>query len=442
MAYVGKGSYSCEHAVKITYQAIVLTDSFNEKFHPLSKDNFTVLFPLVNQPILEYTLRFLKSSGIETVYLICSKNADSIQDYLSKSVWLDPSSEMQISVIVSHQCVSLGDTLREIDSRGVIRNDFVLVNQGVVSNVDLKPIIEQHRENYKTNKQLLMTEIYARVMPRHRCRCIDQESVLIIDGKSKRILHHREIGNKRKITFPLSIFQENSHLAVRYDLSGSHISICSPQVLSLFSDNFDFQTKDDFTKGILENEEILGNTIHAHIVSNEYACTIANFQSYDAVSKDIIDRWVYPFVPDINILPTTLGYTYLRQNVYLAKDVVLPRSCNLKGKLVIGEGTEIGDGSTISQSVIGKNCVIGNNVTIEDTHIWNNVKIADGCVLKSAIIAHNVHLLEKVQILPGCILSYNVAVGPDVEIGEGTILVDKAPIDEFGERIALPILST
>ena len=32
--------------------------------------------------------------------------------------------------------------------------------------------------------------------------------------------------------------------------------MCSPQVLSLFTDNFDYQTRDDFVKGILTNEEV------------------------------------------------------------------------------------------------------------------------------------------------------------------------------------------
>jgi translation initiation factor eIF-2B subunit epsilon len=53
---------------------------------------------------------------------------------------------------------------------------------------------------------------------------------------------------------------------VRSDLLDTHISICSPEVLMMFSDNFDYQTlKRDFVVGTLSEEE-LGKKIYLHIL--------------------------------------------------------------------------------------------------------------------------------------------------------------------------------
>lgn len=43
---------------------------------------------------------------------------------------------------------------------------------------------------------------------------------------------------------------------MHFDLQDTHISICSLSVLSLFADNFDYQTRDDFIKGIMGQEEV------------------------------------------------------------------------------------------------------------------------------------------------------------------------------------------
>lgn len=55
-------------------------------------------------------------------------------------------------------------------------------------------------------------------------------------------------------------------LQVRTDLLDTNISICSPEVLMMFSDNFDYQTlKRDFVGGTLSEEE-LGKKIYLHVL--------------------------------------------------------------------------------------------------------------------------------------------------------------------------------
>ena len=52
------------------------------------------------------------------------------------------------------------------------------------------------------------------------------------------------------------LFKEHKNLQLRYDLLDSQIAICSSTVPQLFTDNFDYLTREDFIKGILENEEV------------------------------------------------------------------------------------------------------------------------------------------------------------------------------------------
>lgn len=43
----------------------------------------------------------------------------------------------------------------------------------------------------------------------------------------------------------------------------------------------------------------MGYKIFTHEIHSSYAARIDNFKSYDTVSKDIIQRWTYPLVPDV-----------------------------------------------------------------------------------------------------------------------------------------------
>ena len=51
-------------------QAILLADSFAKSFRPMTWESPKVLLPLVNVPMLEYTVEFLAQNGVEEVILM------------------------------------------------------------------------------------------------------------------------------------------------------------------------------------------------------------------------------------------------------------------------------------------------------------------------------------------------------------------------------------
>lgn len=52
---------------------------------------------------------------------------------------------MAVTVVVSEKCQSLGDVLRDLDGRAVIKGDFVLLSAFTVSNLNLVNILNYHR---------------------------------------------------------------------------------------------------------------------------------------------------------------------------------------------------------------------------------------------------------------------------------------------------------
>lgn len=122
------------------------------------------------------------------------------------------------------------------------------------------------------------------------------------------------------------MFTFNSEVVLHHDFIDPQIAICSPTMLPLFADNFDFETRDDFIRGLLINEEILASSIYVtELPSEQFACRVSNWQTYQIISNEIINRGVYPLVPDMGICCLFQKYAFLRNNIYRNKNVQLAR---------------------------------------------------------------------------------------------------------------------
>lgn len=106
---------------------------------------FQCLLPLANRPILSYTLDFLKISGVEECFVYCVSFADDIKEYLNAWTSDQGSNVMTINPIVNEECRSLGDAMRDLDAKGLLRQDFILVNGDTIGNFNLSTALTVHK---------------------------------------------------------------------------------------------------------------------------------------------------------------------------------------------------------------------------------------------------------------------------------------------------------
>ncbi|KAF2568689.1 hypothetical protein F2Q68_00027952 [Brassica cretica] len=146
------------------------------------------------------------------------------------------------------------------------------------------------------------------------------------------------------------------------DMQDCYIDVCSPEVLSLFEDNFDYQhLRRHFVKGVLV-DDIMGYKIFTHEIGSSYAARVDNFRSSDTVSKDIIQRWTYPYVPDISFSGNR-ALKVGRQGVYKACDVVQSRSAD--GNAIVCDGVKIRAGAVVQPgAVLSFNVVVGRGFVV------------------------------------------------------------------------------
>lgn len=380
-------------------QAVVLADNFSSHARPIVPETPDALILLCGIPVIEYTLEFLASSGIKEIILLCS--SEKIEKYISRSPRFS-----NITVVVLSNCRSPLDALRFIGEKQLVQSDpFVLVDGNIVSNIYLKPILQEHKKRARK----------AITMVLRRAPSVEE---ILIATEGTRLLTFNEADTQ----VDSALFANRSQIRFHYDLMDCHLDVCSLEVLDLIRNEFDWT---DLRKHMIEeimSSEAYEFEIYAKIIAG-YSARVIDFKSYDAVSKDVIRRWAYPVCLEKLDVPGS-NLRYSSRNIYYGDNTVISRSAVIGANCVIGSGTRIGHNSVINDCVIGSNCVIGSGVHLQNTYIWNDVVIKDEThIVESLLCGPNckiVHLGAQVVLArdePGNLDNYSESDDEDSDLG-------------------------
>ena len=129
--------------------------------------------------------------------------------------------------------------------------------------------------------------------------------------------------------------------------------------------------------------------------------TAALFDLSKSIAGEILSKYEYPWeaLKDIESIILSIGgnlpedkYFCPSENVWIAKDVIIPRTAVILSPAIIQSGTEIRNGAFIRGKVIvGEGCVIGNSCEIKNSIIFDNVQIPHFNYIGDSILGHKAH---------------------------------------------------
>ncbi len=220
-------------------QAVVLADAFSKRLDPLTADKPACLLPLCNVPLLDWTLENLALAEVEEIFILASRHSDKIKKHLATS----PArySLPKITVLATPDAQSLGDVMRELDSKQIIRSDFILIHADSVASMDLASIVDAHKRRRKKDKDAIMTICTMPVGKRSRIRTPGNLSLFFVEPHTSQLVHYapvRAAPRLRTTTLPLEVFDEDAaatthslsrgaEVDIRNDLVDCGIDICS-----------------------------------------------------------------------------------------------------------------------------------------------------------------------------------------------------------------------
>ncbi|KAG7092347.1 hypothetical protein E1B28_008707 [Marasmius oreades] len=402
-------------------QAVILADSFNKRFRPLTTRKPRCLLPICNAPLLDWTFESLALAGVQEIFVICRSHAEQVKETIAESRWSKPGSGIKIvPIMTAKETFSSGDALRDVYTRGLVTGDFVLVHGDLVSNIRVDEVVRVHKERKKKDRDAIMTIVVKECGGGGRTRSKGDSSIFVLDSETSECLHIESvIGYPRKthIRIPREILVEHPDVDIRNDLIDCGIDVCSVEVPSLFQDNFDYlDIRRDFVHGVLTSDLLMKN-IYCYVAKGGYAARVQDTKSYDSISKDILSRWTFPLVPDNNH-PAGHVYEHRRGNKYIARDnsVLLARTSKIGNNSLVGSGAQVFNNAQIISSVIGRNCIIGHNTVIDNAYIFDNTKIGSGCFIEQSIIGTGVTVGDDTKISRGCLIGDGVSLASGIQL--------------------------
>ncbi|KAG9790865.1 nucleotide-diphospho-sugar transferase, partial [Aureobasidium melanogenum] len=401
--------------------AVVVADTFETRFAPFAVQRPRCLLPLANTPLIDYTLEYLASSGVQVVYFYPGAHADQVEAYLDASRWRSANSPFESLTILRCIASSVGDVMRDLDQKHLIAGDFLVISGDVISNFPIEPALRQHKERREKDKNAIMTMVLREAEPGTYDYSGGIVPTFVLDPSKNRCLHYEE-------SFPGTQFTahvdpeilKSAEIDVRQDLIDCRVDICTPDVLSLWSDNFDNQApRKDFLFGVLKDYELNGKTIHTYIVKDQYASRAADFWFYNAISRDFKRGMVTSIAVENNVFGDT-HYERSQQGYVVDRTVIRAKPTELGTGSIVGPGSSIGAGCDIRNTVIGQRCHVGKGTVIDGGYIWDDATIGNNVKVSRAIIGNEAFVGDDCTIEEGALISYGVKIAPGTTVPAGS----------------------
>ena len=410
-------------------QAVVILETYTNKFKPLSDDTPECLLPLLNRPLIDYTLQFLKEQGVEEIHLFCTQYYEKIKKHLNESKWSTMFRSDMIQLQSIPGCSTLNESVRQINmlfsTRSLARSHFILITAPSILayNINLKEKFDLHKQRYKANKNAIMTVLCSKKSADLSLNFSNRENqTYLILNSDMVLLNYYNSYDPTEGSFSISSEtmkhlnkldgKTSSRLHLRTDLLDTQIYFCTAHVLNLFEDNFHAQSMTAFLDTII-SDTIASNLIYCDILNRAngaYLATINSLNTYYFQTMKLLQR-----SREFN-LGSNLDYKIDSLNVFLSRKMLaLRRNVSFKRNVFVEGGVEIGEGCVLINCYIGKNCKLGSNVKISNCIVFDNCSIGDNISLNACLLGSNVKLGNN------CRLIENILIGNYCDIRENSI---------------------
>lgn len=259
------------------------------------------------KPFIQYSLEWLLIEQFEFVIICClPDNVQQIRDFVESFIQKENVATcMSIQVHSSENNVSTGDCLRDLDSKALIKTDFVIMDVGCCGNLPLGQLLDDHKALKKRDKNVILTSIVRNLFSKNPAE-IGEFPIYAVDPKSGLLVHYvagRVSENEsdktnpnrssKSVEIPSRIFLERESVKIYTNLCSTNLSIYSVNVPALFAELFDSHSEAELIQAAFDNHEVLGGTVYVNVVDDLFSQRMADFgfainQKWDQFDTNLI----------------------------------------------------------------------------------------------------------------------------------------------------------
>ena len=368
-------------------RAVIMAGGSGSRLRPLTCDLPKPMVPVLNRPVMHYTVDLLKKHGIQEIAVTLAYLPRAIKDYFEDGA--DFGVRLQYFV----EETPLGTAGSVKNAAGFLPGTFVVISGDALTDLDISQAVAFHKERGSQATLVL-----------HRQQIPLEYGVVITD-------------NEGRIT---RFLEKPSWGEVFSDTVNTGIYILEPAVLDYFEEGRQFDFSKDLFPRLLED----GVPMYGHI-SDSYWCDIGDLRSYRQAQFDVLEGKV-----SVNI-----DGEQLRPGIWVAEDCTLARDAELISPVYMGRGCTLAKGAKIGPlTVLNDYCRIEEGASLKRAVVWRDASVGRGAEIRGATVCNSVCIGSGARLFDdsvtgsrtvleqGVTLRPGAKVWPEKTIAEDTVL--------------------
>ena len=367
-------------------KAIIMAGGEGSRLRPLTCDCPKPMVPLMDRPVMAYTLNLLKRHGIREAAVTLHYLPDRIQDYFGDG------SDFGVALRYYVEKTPLGTAGSVRQAKDFLTEPFVVLSGDGLTDCDLSEAIRFHRD-----RGALATLVTKRVESPMEYGVVIADA----DGRIRRFVEKPGWGE------------------VFSDAVNTGIYIFEPDVLCRIPDDRPFDFGHDLFPALLKEEV----PFYAYAMSG-YWCDVGDLSAYLRAHADAMDGRIG--LP----MPGPASAVCRMPGARVDRSAVLEGPCFIGKNAVVQAGARIG-----AYSVLGEGSIVGPNASVKRAVLWPNARIhplsqARGCILcENASLGEGANAFEESVLGAGAHLGARGTLLPGVKVWPGKTVPDGARLD-------------
>jgi mannose-1-phosphate guanylyltransferase len=323
--------------------AVILVGGPGTRLRPLTDDLPKSLVPVLNRPVMEHTITYLKSFGIVDIILTLSYLPDAIRERFGDG------RDYGARIAYRLEEPPLGTAGAVKNTEADLDGTFVVLNGDIFTDLDLAAMLAFHRER----------------------RAAATISLSYVDDPSAYGVVEMD-DNRRVQRFVEKPPRDQA--ASHWINAGTYI--LDPQVLDHIPSGEHYMFENGLFPDILSRDlPVYGYPYRG------YWLDMGTPAKYFTVNMDMLRSRIKSAAGDATV-PDGVDY---------GPDVSVHAAASVTAPTLIGGGCRLGRGARVAGPVImGRDCRIGEGAEIENSILWDGVRIGAGARLDRCIIASGV----------------------------------------------------
>ncbi len=302
-------------------QAIILAGGEGRGIRPLTNTVPKPMLPVMNKPLLCYTIKLLKKHGIRDILITLCYRGDDIRAYFGDGSRFG----VNIKYFIENEPLGTAGSIKSAES--LITDTFLVISGDIITDIDLGHALSFHKQN-RADASILLTSSEN-----------PTEYAAVVTSEDNRVMQ---------------LCENPDWDEVCTDMINTGIYIIEPKILSLIPPFCPY----DLSKDLLGQMLNSGLSVYG-FKADGYWCDIGSAQAYRKCHRDIFEQ-------KINL---GIDENALKSGVLTGKNCKISASAEILPYCVLGDECTVGDNVSLKDCIIWSGSKIDNNTRLHDSII-------------------------------------------------------------------------